>query len=378
MKIPFFKSTFTGDEPEVFQQLFKAPDSFAKKEFTAKCEKWFVENHGLKNLYLTKSCTDSLELAALVLGIKESDEVILPSYSFVACGNAFALRGAKCVFVDIHPDTMNIDETKVETAVTPKTKAILTLNYASISCNYEALRKIARKHNLFILEDNAHGILAKDEQKNYLGTFGDISTFSFDHLKNVTCGQGGGIAINNEKLLKNFFVHYEFGTNRRSFFKGESNRYEWKNIGSNYPISELNAAMLFVQLQRAHEINSRFLKLWDLFHDELYELHIKRKIKLPVLPKGVHHNAHIFFIKTNSANERNDLLEFLLQKGIGAQFHYTPLHISEFGKQAGIFSGKDVYTSEESKKLLRLPLFFGMTEEEVKYVVECLKNFYLK
>ena len=197
MKIPFFKTTVTGEEIKYLQQVLTGSDSFANKTFVTKCENWFHENHQVKNFFLTKSCTDSLELAALMLNINEGDEVILPSYSFVSCGNAFALFGAKCVFVDILPDTMNIDETKIEAAITTRTKAIVTLNYASAACNYDAIRNIARKNNLYIIEDNAHGILAEYKSGEYLGQFGDIATFSFDHLKNVSCGQGGGIAINN-------------------------------------------------------------------------------------------------------------------------------------------------------------------------------------
>jgi dTDP-4-amino-4,6-dideoxygalactose transaminase len=375
MKIPFFKTTITGEELKYIEEVFNADDSFAGKNIVAKCEKWFREEHDCKNFFLTKSCTSSLELAALMLDIKKGDEVILPSYAFVSCGSAFALRGVTCVFVDIRPDTMNIDETQIEGAITARTKAIVALNYAGVACDYETIDRIAKKHGLYVVEDNAHGILAEDNGK-YLGTFGDISTFSFDHLKNVSCGQGGGIAINNETLLEKFFIHYEFGTNRRSFFLGNANRYEWKGLGSNYPLSELNAAMLFAQLENGEIINSSFVKLWSRYFNQLSDLEKAGKIDLPHIPANAKHNAHCFYIKTENAEVRTSLIKFLHTKEINAQFHYTPLHSSEFGKAAGRFEGEDIFTSKESNRLLRLPLFFSMTEAEVDEVSSAIHEFY--
>lgn len=375
MKIPFFKTAITGEEQKYVSQTLMDGSSFAEKPFVAKCETWFAENHGLQNFFLTKSCTASLELAALALGIKAGDEIIMPSFAFVACANAFALRGAVCVFVDIHADSMDMDETKISAAITEKTKAILTLNYSGVACNYEAIKKIADKHHLYIIEDNAHGTGAKQGDK-FLGTFGDVSTFSFDHLKNISCGQGGGIAINNEKLLENFFVHYEFGTNRRNFFKGKADRYEWKNLGSNFPLSELNAAMLFSQLENSKKINGRFVELWNTYREKLSPLQKQNKITLPNPSPDSLHNAHCFFIKTKTEEERNALVKFLQTKEISAQFHYTPLHTSEFGMQAGRFSGEDIFTSTESKRLLRLPLYYNMQNEELDEVVNGVLSFY--
>ena len=271
---------------------------------------------------------------------------------------------------------MNIDETKIEAAITSRTKAIVTVNYASVGCNYDVIRDIARKHRLFIVEDNAHGILAEYKKGEYLGTLGDIATFSFDHLKNVTCGQGGGIAVNNEELLGNFFIHYEFGTNRRSFFRGNANRYEWKNLGSNYPLSELNAAMLFAQLENAEKINDRFVHLMNIYSEQLAGLKASGKIDLPEMQKDCKHNAHCFYIKTGNSETRTSLINFLHTREINAQFHYTPLHSSEFGKSAGRFSGEDVFTSKESNRLLRLPLFYSMTAEEVCHVSNSLQEYY--
>jgi len=376
MKIPFFRTTVTGDEKRYIENCLSNPDSFSEKKYTAKCENWFKENHGIKNFLLTKSCSHSLELAAIVLGIKTGDEVILPSYAFVACGNAFALRGAKCVYVDIRPDTMNIDETKIEQAITPRTKAIVTLNYASISCNYTAIKKIANENNLYLIEDNAHGILAEYRKGEFLGSFGDISTFSFDHLKNISCGQGGGIAINNESLLENFFIHYEFGTNRRSFLKGKVDRYEWIDLGSNYPLSELNAAILFAQLEKAEEINRKFVRLSEMYNSRLSELCAQGKIELPAYLPGGKHNGHCFYIKTKDSEERGKLIKFLRNRDINAQFHYTPLHNSEYGRVAGTFVGEDRYTSSHSKRLLRLPLYYELKPEELDEVAGAVSDFY--
>ncbi len=375
MKVPFFRTAITGDEEQYVHQVLHDGNSFAEKNFISKCENWFAENHGLNNFFLTKSCTHSLELAALTLGIETGDEVIMPSFAFVACANSIALRGATCVFVDVEPNTMNIDAAKIEAAVTPKTKAILTINYSGVACDYTAIKNIAQKHQLFVIEDNAHGTGAK-QGENSLGSFGDISTFSFDHLKNISCGQGGGIAINNEKLLENFFVHYEFGTNRRNFFKGKENRYEWKNLGSNFPLSELNAAMLFSQLENIAKINGRFVQLWNLYFEKLSVLQTQNNIRLPKLSTDSHHNAHCFFMKAKNEEERDALICFLTAKEVSAQFHYTPLHNSEFGLTAGRFNGNDEFTSTESKRLLRLPLFYNMTDAELNHVASNVLEFY--
>ncbi|MFN8322840.1 MAG: dTDP-4-amino-4,6-dideoxygalactose transaminase [Chitinophagales bacterium] len=376
MRIPFFKTAITGKEQVYVQEVLSSGDSFANKCFVAKCENWFTEHHQLEHFFLTKSCSDALELATLLLNIQSGDEVIMPSYAFVACSNAVALRGGTCVFIDIHPDTMNLDETKLEAAITARTKAILTINYAGVSCNYPVIKEIAQRYNITVIEDNAHGTGAKIGN-NALGTFGDISTFSFDHLKNISCGQGGGIAINNLKLLEHFYVPYEFGTNRRSFFKGEANRYEWKSTGSNYPLSELNAAMLYAQLENCEKINGQFIQLWNLYYEQLKPLETNHHILLPRVDSSIKHNAHCFFIKTKTEAERNQLVEALKEKGIHAQFHYSPLHSSEFGLKSGRFHGMDEYTTSESKRLLRLPLFYGLSANEVIEVSNAIRDFYL-
>lgn len=373
--IPFFKSTLTGNEVAHVQQVLGDSNSFFQKQYIAKCEAWFKDQCGLDNFYLTKSCTASLELAAQLLGIGPGDEVIMPSYAFVSCGNAFAIRGARCIYVDVYADSMNIDDTKLEQAITPKTKAIVTINYAGVACNYEAIRAIANKHCLFVIEDNAHGTGAK-QGDTYLGAFGDISCFSFDHLKNITCGQGGGIAVNNAALLERFFIHYEFGTNRRSFFNGNADRYEWKGMGGNYPLSEVNAAMLYAQLLDSEKINGEFVRLWNRYRQALNGLEGKGYLTLPSPAVTDKHNAHCFFIKTKTADERSALIKYLHERGINAQFHYTPLHSSEYGRTVGEFRGDDVVTSTKSRTLLRLPLYYGLKDEELEYVVQAVNQFY--
>jgi dTDP-4-amino-4,6-dideoxygalactose transaminase len=372
--IPFFRTTLTGNEGKYVTYALQNADVLASREFTVKCEKWFNEHHTIKNFFLTKSCTDSLELAALVLNIQPGDEVIMPSFAFVSCANAFALRGATCVFVDIHPQTMNIREDEIEKAITAKTKAIVTVNYASVACNYEAIKSVAAKHGLYVVEDNAHGIGAKQGGR-FLGTFGDISTFSFDHLKNVTCIQGGGIAINNEALLERFYVAYEFGTNRRAFFKGNADRYEWKCLGSNFPLAELNAAMLYAQLEEIASINSSFTSSWGNYYERLMPLQNDKKIRLPEILSGAEHNGHCFYIKASNPEERSNLMLYLQRNGVAAQFHYTPLHTSAFGSKTARTLHQQQGTFETTC-LLRLPLYYGLSETDLQKVTELIYKFY--
>ena len=373
--IPFFKTTLTGNEQPHLDLLLSGEDRFAKKEFIGKCEQWFTDTHELQNFFLTKSCTHSLELAALVLNIQPGDEVIVPSYAFVSCANAFALRGATCVFVDVRPDTMNIDETQLEKAITPKTKAIVTLNYAGVACNYEVIRAVANAHHLVVVEDNAHGVGTRYHNR-HLGSFGDIATFSFDHLKNVTCIQGGGIAINNERLLAQFHIAYEFGTNRRAYFEGRGDRYEWKGLGSNFPLSELSAAMLWAQLETVDTINGSFVSGWNYYAEQLAGLASTGTIAIPQVPDECQHNGHCFYIKTRTATERKTLIDFLAERGIQAQFHYAPLHSSEFGKKHGRFSAELSITGRDADRLVRLPLYYQITDSELQQVCDALLDFY--
>jgi len=374
--IPFFKTTITGSENELVQQYLHSSDSASLKKHTELCVNWFNHHYGFGEFALTKSCTHALELAALVANIQPGDEVIMPSFAFVSCANAFALRGAVCVFVDIRPNGMMMDEAKIEAAITPKTKAILTLNYAGVAQDYAAILPMAKKYNLLVIEDNAHGLLAKQNGR-LLGSFGDISTFSFDHLKNITCGQGGGIAINNPTLLERFYLAFEFGTNRRSFFNHQANRYEWKAIGSNFPLSELNAAMLYAQLLEGENINTAFVRSWEQYFSSLKSLQQQGFIELPLVKSTDDHSGHCFYIKVKDKETRKGLIDYLTERNITAQFHYVPLHSSEFGKKAGRFSGEDEFTTKESARLVRLPLFYSITAQEIERVVQEINSFFL-
>jgi dTDP-4-amino-4,6-dideoxygalactose transaminase len=373
--VPFYKTTHSKNEQKYITELLNNSSEFLSRPYSSKSIEWIKDRFQFQNFFLTKSCTQSLELAAILLDIKADDEVILPSYAYVACASAFVLRGAKCVFVDVEQGTMNIDADKIEAAITSNTKAIVTINYSGISCNYELISAIASKHNLFVIEDNAHGFLSKYQNK-FLGSFGDISTFSFDHLKNITCGQGGAIAINNPTLLEKFSIHYEQGTNRIQFSLGKAPNYEWKNVGSNYILSELNAAMLFAQLEETDAIVEKFKTNWNLYVELLKNLEITGSVSLPQVPNDCEINGYNFYIKTESADERKRLISHLKEKQITAQFHYVPLHSSSFGKSVGKFSGLDKHTSMESEKLLRLPHYFDMNEDEINYVVNAITEFY--
>ena len=373
--IPFFKTTITSTEKVLVQDYLQSTDSASSKKYIELCVAWFKSNYKLEEFYLTKSCTHALELAALVADIQPGDEVIMPSYAFVSCANAFVLRGAVCVFIDIRPNGMMMDETKIEAAITPKTKAILTLNYAGVAQDYSVITAMAKKYNLLVIEDNAHGLLAKQNGR-LLGSFGDISTFSFDHLKNITCGQGGGIAVNNPALLERFYLAYEFGTNRRSFFNHQANRYEWKAIGSNFPLSELNASMLYAQLLEGENITAAFVRGWDQYFSALKPLQEKGLIELPILSNTDEHSGHCFYIKVKDKETRKALIDYLTEKDIIAQFHYVPLHSSEFGQKVGRFSEDDDFTTKESARLVRLPLFHSITAQEIDRVVQEINSFY--
>lgn len=374
-RIPFFKTTVTGKENHTVQAFLNDTDGAVAHQQHTACVSWMQAHHNLKNFFFTKSCTQALELAALVIGIKPGDEVIMPSYAFVSCANAFAIRGASCVFVDISPETMNLDVARIEEAITSKTKAIVTLNYAGISPDYFALRKLADTYNLLIIEDNAHGIDSKWENFN-AGSFGDIACFSYDHLKNVTCYQGGGITFNNESLLQNVYIPYEFGTNRNAFFKGNASRYEWSGLGSNFALSALNIAFLSGQLPSTVEICNQFRGHWEMYYRQLESLQQSEKIDLPVVPANTRHNGHCFYLKLHDKEQRDRFIQYLATKGIQAQFHYSPLHSSSYGKQVSRFVGRDLYTTKESNRLVRLPLFYSLTESEAADVIESIYDFF--
>lgn len=342
--------------------------------FTAKCTEWF-EAKCQTRVLLTTSCTHALEMAALLADIKEGDEVIMPSYTFVSTADAFVLRGAKIKFVDIRRDTMNIDETLIENALTEKTKAIVPVHYAGVGCEMTAIMDIARRNQLFVVEDAAQGMMASYKGK-YLGTIGDFGAYSFHETKNYTMGEGGLICLNNEKYVHRGEIIREKGTNRSQYFRGEIDKYSWVDMGSSYLPSEMNAAYLLPQLEIADEINNRRLELWQLYYDALSGLADKGKIELPYIPDECSHNAHMFYIKTHNLKERTKLIAYLAEHDIKAVFHYVPLHTSKAGIKFGEFIGEDRYTTKESERLVRLPMFYALKNNEAEYVADVIRKFY--
>lgn len=346
-------------------------------EYTKKCSEWLERNFYAKKVLLTTSCTHALEMCALLCEIKEGDEIIMPSYTFVSTAEAFVLRGAKIKFVDIRKDTMNMDENLIENAITSKTKAIVPVHYAGVACEMDTIIKIAKNYNLFVIEDAAQGMMAKYKE-NFLGTIGDFGTYSFHETKNYTMGEGGLILINQEPYILRGEIIREKGTNRTQFFRGEIDKYSWVDIGSSYLPSEMNAAYLYAQLEIADKINQTRLKIWDRYYSSLKRLEEKERIDLPYVPKECEHNGHMFYIKAKNLDERTRLLKFLKDNGVNAVFHYVPLHSSIAGRKYGKFIGEDKYTTKESERLIRLPMFYALKEKEIDYIIEKIEAFYKK
>jgi len=373
--IPFNRPTVLGDEVMYLREAIENRKLCGDGVFTKKCQEWIEEYTNCHKALLTPSCTHALEMAAVLLGIQAGDEVIMPSYTFSSTANAFLLRGAKMVFVDIRPDTMNIDEKKIENAITDKTKAIVVVHYAGVSCEMNAIMKLAEKYGLFVVEDAAQAVMSSYMGKP-LGAIGHLGCYSFHETKNFTSGEGGALLINDAKFSSRAEIIREKGTNRKQFILGQVDKYSWVDIGSSFLPSELNAAYLYAQLERSEWITEKRLLLWNLYYEGLQELAERGKIELPDVPKNSVHNAHMFYIKTKDKIERNQLISFLKEKGITAAFHYIPLHLSEAGRRWGIFSGKDEFTTKESERLLRLPLYFDLSQDDAKLVVEHVYEFF--
>lgn len=342
--------------------------------FCKKCSSWLEEQSGSEKVLLTTSCTHATEMAAILSDIKPGDEVIMPSYTFVSTADAFVLRGAKVVFVDIRPDTMNIDETLIEDAITPKTKAIVPVHYAGVSCEMDTIMDIARRHNLLVIEDAAQGVMSSYKGK-VLGTIGDFGCYSFHETKNYSMGEGGALLIKNPDYIERAEIIREKGTNRSKFFRGQIDKYTWVDAGSSYLPSELNAAYLWGQLEMADEVYADRMNSWDLYYKLLTPLAEQGRIGLPVIPEGCKHNAHMFYIKAKDLEERSALIEYLKSCGIGAVFHYIPLHSAPAGRRFGEFHGEDKYTTKESERLVRLPMYYGLKPEDVEFVVEKVEDF---
>ena len=374
-KINFNVPPYTGKEMDYIKQAVEKQKICGDGEFTKACNKWIEDKTGTTKCLLTTSCTHATEMAALLADVKEGDEVIMPSYTFVSTADAFVLRGAKVVFVDIRPDTMNIDETLIEDAVTEKTKAIVPVHYAGVGCEMDTILEIANKHNLFVIEDAAQGIMASYKGKA-LGTFGEFGCFSFHETKNFSMGEGGAILIRDEKYIEDAEIFREKGTDRSKYFRGQVDKYRWQNYGSSYLPSDMNAAYLYAQLELAKEITKARMDRWNQYHELLKPLAEEGKIELPYIPEHCSHNAHMFYIKTKDLEERSRLDAFLKEKKILPASHYVPLHSAPAGIKFGRFHGEDKYTTKESERLLRLPMFYTLTADEAEYVAEQVKAFY--
>ncbi len=374
--IPFNRVASTGNEHKYILESINGEKISGDGPFTEKCHKWFEKTLRCPKALLTPSCTHALEMSAILLDIKPGDEVIMPSYTFVSTANAFVLRGAKIVFVDIRPDTMNIDESKIEQAITDKTKVIVPVHYAGIACEMDKIMSLANKYDLYVIEDAAQAMMSSFNGK-MLGTIGHLGAFSFHDTKNFTsAGEGGLLIINDNKFINRAEIIREKGTNRSQFFRGMSDKYSWLDIGSSYLMNDVSAAHLWSQLEKADEINSNRTKSWEFYYKSLEKLKEKGFIMLPTKPKGCEHNGHMLYIKVKDLNERTKLLKYLNQNGINALFHYVPLHSSSAGLRFGRFNGVDEYTTICSEQLIRLPLWFGISIEEKKFVIDNINKFF--
>lgn len=375
MRISFNRPPFVGKETEYIKEAVEKNGMICGDgPFTKKCSQWMKERFQTKNVLLTTSCTHALEMAAFLADIQPGDEVIMPSYTFVSTADAFVLRGATCVFVDIRPDTMNIDETKIEEAITEKTKAIVPVHYAGVSCAMDEIMAIAKKYNLKVVEDAAQGVNAFYKGKA-LGTIGDFGCYSFHETKNYSMGEGGAILFQDDRYLEPAEILREKGTNRSQYFRGQIDKYTWVGYGSSYLPSDMNAAYLWAQLEEADKINDKRLSIWNFYHEELKELEDKGVLERPYIPEYATHNAHMYYIKVKDLRVRTKLLAYLKERGILSVFHYVPLHSATAGKKFGRFHGEDVYTTKESERLCRLPMYYSLSLEEAAEVVKALEEF---
>lgn len=374
--INFNKPCLAGNEEGHILKSIKSHKISGDGVFTKKCHQWFESSLKCKKVLLTPSCTHALEMSAILLNIKAGDEVIMPSYTFVSTANAFVLRGAQIVFVDICPNTMNIDETKIEQAITHKTKVIVPVHYAGTACEMDTIMDIANKYNLFVVEDAAQGMMSSYKGKS-LGTIGHLGVFSFHETKNYTsAGEGGLLIINNNSFIERAEIIREKGTNRSQFFRGMVDKYSWVDIGSSYLMSDVSAAYLWGQLEKADKISNNRLESWHLYYKELEVLEQEGILALPIIPNQCKHNGHMFYVKVKNLEIREELIQFLNNNNINAVFHYVPLHSSEAGEKFGRFSGSDVFTTKDSERLVRLPIYYNIKHEHIRSVCNCIKDFF--
>ena len=375
--IPFNKPPYVGKEPEYIAQAIQNCKLCGDGPFTKECHKWFEERTGAHKVLLTNSGTDALELAALLCDLQPGDEVILPSFTFSSTANAFVLFGAKLVFVDVRPDTMNLDETKIEAAITDRTKVIVPVHYAGVACEMDTIMEIAAKYNLLVVEDAAQGVLSTYKGRA-LGTIGHLGCYSFHETKNYSMGEGGALLTSDPQLAERAEILREKGTDRSRFLRGQVDKYTWVDFGSSYLPSDMNAAYLKAQLEVADDINNPRLHAWQTYYDAFKSLEDQGKLDLPVIPAGCAHNAHMFYVKLKDMEERTDFIQYLKDHGVQSVFHYVPLHSAPAGLKFGRFHGEDNYTTKESERLARLPMYYGITEEELSQVISVVKSYFSK
>ncbi|WP_434458725.1 dTDP-4-amino-4,6-dideoxygalactose transaminase [Stutzerimonas urumqiensis] len=372
--IPFNKPPYTGNEDRHVLAAMRSEKISGDGLYGKLCQTWFEQRLGCRKALLTPSCTHALEMAALLIDVKPGDEVIMPSYTFVSTANAFVLRGARIIFVDIRPDTMNIDEKLIEAAITDKTKAIVPVHYAGVACEMDTIMAIAERHGLFVIEDAAQGMMSTYKGRQ-LGSIGHMAAYSFHETKNYTSGgEGGLLLINDERFVKRAEIIREKGTNRSQFFRGAVDKYTWVDVGSSYLPSELQSAFLYGQLEKAEEINMNRLASWEKYNDAFRRLRDAGCVELPTITAGCQHNAHMFYVKFKDLEMRTRVIAALRECQILAVFHYIPLHSSPAGTAFGRFSGEDRYTTPESERLLRLPMWFGIEESTIDKVVRVVAS----
>ena len=375
--IPFNVPPHVGLEEAYISEAIRSHKISGDGAFTKRCNRWMEDRFNARKVLLTTSGTAALDMAMLLCDLEPGDEVILPSYTFSSTANAAVLAGAKLVFVDIRPDTMNIDETKIEAAITEKTKVIMAVHYAGVACEMDAIMDIARRHDLKVVEDAAQAVMAQYKGR-WLGTIGDFGCYSFHETKNYSMGEGGAILINKPEYIERAEILREKGTNRSKFYRGEIDKYTWVDFGDSYLPSELNAAYLWAQLEQADAINDNRLSTWYHYQQALKPLADAGKIEFPTVPEGCIHNAHMFYIKCKSLAERTRLIEWLKERGIMAVFHYVPLHSAPAGLKFGRFAGEDRYTTPESEKLLRLPMYYNLEGCQVDFITQAIESYYMQ
>ena len=365
----------TGHEMKYIAEAVASHKICGDGQFTKKCSAWLEQRFNAHRVLLTTSGTTALDMASLLCELRPGDEVILPSFTFSSTANAFVNYGARLVFVDIRPDTMNIDETKIEDAITDKTKVIVAMHYAGVACEMDTIMDIARRHKLLVIEDAAQAVMSTYKGRP-LGTIGDFGCFSFHETKNYSMGEGGAILINAPQYVERAEILREKGTDRARFFRGQVDKYTWVDLGDSFLPSELNAAYLWAQLEMADEINDDRLKSWNRYNEAFADLKAKSLVELPFIPEGCVHNAHMFYLKCRDLTERTAFIQFLKERDILAVFHYVPLHSAPAGLRFGRFEGEDKYTTAESDRLVRLPLYYGLTEEDQARVIRAVRDFY--